>query len=69
RLVLDREILVSGAPKKLAIVCGGGSGHEPFCAGYVGQGMLGASVAGPIFTSPPPGLITNAIMALGTDNP
>ena len=32
---------------------GGGSGHEPFCAGYIGSGMLTAGVAGSVFASPP----------------
>ncbi|KAE8385144.1 hypothetical protein ETB97_006323 [Aspergillus alliaceus] len=38
--------------KKVAIVSGGGSGHEPAFAGFVGQGFLDASVAGTIFASP-----------------
>lgn len=37
---------------KVAIVSGGGSGHEPAFAGYVGQGLLDASAAGTIFASP-----------------
>ena len=39
---------------KVAIISGGGSGHEPAHAGYVGQGMLDAAVAGAVFTSPTP---------------
>lgn len=38
--------------KKVSIVSGGGSGHEPAFAGYVGKGLLDASVAGTIFASP-----------------
>ncbi|KAF7593332.1 hypothetical protein BBP40_011621 [Aspergillus hancockii] len=38
--------------KKVAIISGGGSGHEPAFAGFVGQGFLDASVAGTIFASP-----------------
>ncbi|KZC10644.1 Bifunctional ATP-dependent dihydroxyacetone kinase/FAD-AMP lyase (cyclizing) [Dufourea novaeangliae] len=38
---------------KVSIICGGGSGHEPFAAGFVGSGMLTASVAGSIFAAPP----------------
>lgn len=41
-------------PGEVAIVTGGGSGHEPMFLGYVGQGLAHASVAGNIFTSPPP---------------
>ena len=41
-------------PGKVTILTGGGSGHEPMFAGYVGRGMADASVAGNVFTSPPP---------------
>src|SRR5690625_6038098 len=37
---------------KVALVSGGGSGHEPFHAGFVGEGMLAAAVCGVVFTSP-----------------
>lgn len=39
---------------RVALVSGGGSGHEPMHAGYVGTGMLDAACAGQIFTSPTP---------------
>jgi dihydroxyacetone kinase-like protein len=39
---------------KVAVVTGGGSGHEPMFLGYVGAGMADASVAGNVFASPPP---------------
>ncbi|AFY42536.1 Dak kinase [Nostoc sp. PCC 7107] len=39
---------------KVAIISGGGSGHEPMHAGFVGQGMLDAACPGEIFTSPTP---------------
>src|SRR5260221_13122857 len=38
--------------KQVAVISGGGSGHEPAHAGYVGQGMLSAGIAGEVFTSP-----------------
>ena len=38
--------------RQVAIISGGGSGHEPAHAGYVGAGMLSAAVAGEVFTSP-----------------
>nr|XP_033339605.1 triokinase/FMN cyclase-like [Megalopta genalis] len=38
---------------KVSLLCGGGSGHEPFGAGFVGNGMLTASVSGSIFAAPP----------------
>jgi len=46
---------------KVALVSGGGSGHEPSHAGYVGSGMLDAAVAGPVFTSPNPSAVYRAI--------
>jgi phosphoenolpyruvate---glycerone phosphotransferase subunit DhaK len=41
-------------PGKVAIISGGGSGHEPLHAGFVGRGMLDAACPGQIFTSPTP---------------
>ncbi|QSQ07775.1 PTS-dependent dihydroxyacetone kinase, dihydroxyacetone-binding subunit DhaK [Koleobacter methoxysyntrophicus] len=49
---------------KVALVSGGGSGHEPAHAGYVGKGMLDAGVAGAVFTSPTPDQIFEAIKAV-----
>ena len=49
----------------VALVSGGGSGHEPAHAGYVGSGMLSAAVAGDVFTSPPPDAVLAAIRAVG----
>ncbi|MGO3885418.1 MAG: dihydroxyacetone kinase subunit DhaK [Mycetocola sp.] len=45
---------------KVALVSGGGSGHEPLHAGFVGSGMLDAAVPGPVFTSPTPDPIVAA---------
>ena len=39
-------------PSKVGLLCGGGAGHEPSHAGFVGEGMLTASVTGDIFSSP-----------------
>lgn len=47
--------------EKVAIISGGGSGHEPAHAGYVGYGMLDAAVAGNVFASPSPDRIIKAI--------
>jgi phosphoenolpyruvate---glycerone phosphotransferase subunit DhaK len=41
-------------PGKVALVSGGGSGHEPLHAGFVGHGMLDAACPGQVFTSPTP---------------
>jgi dihydroxyacetone kinase-like protein len=54
--------------KHVALVSGGGSGHEPAHAGYVGDGMLSAAVAGPIFTSPTPDMVQAAINACDSQN-
>ncbi|MDY7223931.1 dihydroxyacetone kinase subunit DhaK [Halalkalibacterium halodurans] len=48
---------------KVALVSGGGSGHEPSHAGFVGQGMLAAAVCGEVFTSPTPDQIFEGIKA------
>ncbi|XP_073330838.1 triokinase/FMN cyclase [Pagrus major] len=49
---------------KVALLSGGGSGHEPAHGGYVGAGMLSAAVAGGVFASPPPASILAAILSL-----
>lgn len=46
---------------KVAVVSGGGSGHEPLHGGFVGAGMLAAAVPGPVFTSPTPDAVQAAI--------
>jgi dihydroxyacetone kinase-like protein len=51
----------------VALVSGGGSGHEPAHGGYVGTGMLDGAVAGAVFTSPTPDQILEAIHAVSTD--
>lgn len=52
---------------KVALISGGGSGHEPAHGGYVGTGMLDAAVAGAVFTSPTPDPIYEGIKAIATD--
>jgi triose/dihydroxyacetone kinase / FAD-AMP lyase (cyclizing) len=49
---------------QVAIVSGGGSGHEPAHAGYIGAGMLSAAVAGEVFTSPSADSVFAAIQAV-----
>ena len=60
------DVLVRAAKKegKVALVSGGGSGHEPAHAGYVGKGMLDAAVPGAVFTSPTPDQVYEAIQAV-----
>jgi len=52
---------------KVALISGGGSGHEPSHAGFVGYGMLDAGVCGAVFTSPTPDAVFEAIKAVKTD--
>ncbi|TCQ95398.1 dihydroxyacetone kinase family protein [Neorhizobium sp. JUb45] len=57
--VVIRSGLVGGEGRNVAVLSGGGSGHEPAHAGYVGNGMLTVAVAGDVFTSPS----TDAVLA------
>ncbi|CAG4949498.1 unnamed protein product [Colias eurytheme] len=50
--------------KRVAVLGGGGSGHEPFAAGFIGAGMLDGAVAGGVFASPPTGNVLYAITQL-----
>ncbi|WP_416322539.1 dihydroxyacetone kinase subunit DhaK [Mycoplasmopsis felis] len=49
---------------KVALISGGGSGHEPSHMGFVGKGMLSGAIAGEVFTSPTPDQVEAAINAL-----
>jgi dihydroxyacetone kinase-like protein len=53
-------------PGKVALISGGGSGHEPLHAGFVGHGMLDAACPGQIFTSPTPDQMLAAAEAVET---
>lgn len=53
-------------PGKVALVSGGGSGHEPLHAGFVGAGMLDAACPGQVFTSPTPDQMLAAAQAVDT---
>lgn len=61
RLIVRRDAPVEG---KVGLVSGGGSGHEPLHAGFVGPGMLSAACAGEVFTSPVPGQMVRAAAAV-----
>ena len=67
---LDEGNIIVRTPKKegkVALVSGGGSGHEPAHGGYVGSGMLDCAVAGSVFTSPTPDQIYEGIKTVATD--
>jgi dihydroxyacetone kinase-like protein len=53
-------------PGKVALISGGGSGHEPLHAGFVGHGMLDAACPGQVFTSPTPDQMAAAVEAVDT---
>lgn len=61
RVVVRRDAPVAG---KVALVSGGGSGHEPMHAGFVGRGMLDAACPGEVFTSPVPDQMARAAAAV-----
>ena len=69
-LLRDENIVIQArlpedCARKVALISGGGSGHEPAHAGYVGPGMLTAAVAGDVFTSPSADAVLAAIRAVG----
>lgn len=63
----DHRVIYRGVPTrsgKVALVSGGGSGHEPLHGGFVGMGMLDAACAGEVFTSPTPDQMLAATVAV-----
>ncbi len=63
RQFVQRRALKQG---KVALISGGGSGHEPLHAGFVGHGMLDAACPGQVFTSPTPNQMLAAAEAVDT---
>jgi len=61
--VVIRAGLPAAADRPVALISGGGAGHEPAHAGYVGRGMLTAAVTGEVFTSPSVDAVLAAIRA------
>jgi dihydroxyacetone kinase len=61
--VVMRADLPSPERRSVALISGGGSGHEPAHAGYVGPGLLAAAIAGDVFTSPSVDAVLAAIRA------
>ena len=62
----ENRVVYRATPKdrgKVAIISGGGSGHEPLHGGFVGLGMLDAAIAGEVFTSPTPDQVQAATEA------
>ena len=69
RVDFDNRVIYRATPKeagKVAIISGGGSGHEPMHGGFVGVGMLDAACAGEVFTSPTPDQMLAATTTVDT---
>ncbi|MDQ1122797.1 dihydroxyacetone kinase subunit DhaK [Microbacterium trichothecenolyticum] len=67
RVDADNRVILRARPTragKVALVSGGGSGHEPLHGGFVGRGMLDAAAAGEVFTSPTPDQVLAATRAV-----
>lgn len=62
-VVIRKDIEELKKAGKVCLISGGGSGHEPAHAGYVGEGMLTAAVCGDVFASPTSGAVLAAIRA------
>ncbi|KAK9824231.1 hypothetical protein WJX72_008791 [[Myrmecia] bisecta] len=60
KVVLDK----TADKSKVAVISGGGSGHEPAHAGYIGRGMLTAAVCGDVFASPSADAVLAAVRAV-----
>lgn len=63
-VVISAHIAADPAARQVALLSGGGSGHEPAHAGYVGPGMLAAAIVGDVFTSPSTDAVLAAIRAV-----
>lgn len=64
RVVVRADAEACRASGRVALISGGGSGHEPAHAGYVGEGLLTAAVCGEVFTSPSTDAVLAAIRAV-----
>src|SRR5260370_7031964 len=62
--VMVRKDTEQARDQQVAVLSGGGSGHEPAHAGYIGVGMLSAAVVGEVFTSPSSDSVFAAIKAV-----
>ena len=64
-----RALVAKNGPRKgkVALIVGGGSGHEPTFLGYVGKGLADACAVGNVFASPPPQPVVDAAIAVNGD--
>ncbi|WP_347814888.1 dihydroxyacetone kinase subunit DhaK [Aureimonas sp. SK2] len=65
RVLVRADLPAFREREHVALISGGGSGHEPAHAGYVGEGLLTAAVCGDVFTSPSTDAVLAAIRAVG----
>ncbi|EJU01753.1 Dak kinase, partial [Dacryopinax primogenitus] len=65
----SKTLLLQQAPKGVPVLCGGGSGHEPFAAGYVAPNLLAGAVSGEVFASPSARQVLDAIRLLSVQCP
>jgi triose/dihydroxyacetone kinase / FAD-AMP lyase (cyclizing) len=67
----NKIVYLKNAPSNsnVAVISGGGSGHEPAFAGFVGEGFLSGAIAGSIFASPSAEQVYRCIRRLGVQNP
>jgi len=63
-IIVRADAEAAAARGEVALISGGGSGHEPAHGGYVGPGILSAAVAGEVFTSPSTDAVLDAIRAV-----
>ena len=63
-IIVRADAEAAAARGEVALIAGGGSGHEPAHGGYVGRGMLSAAVSGEVFTSPSTDAVLDAIRAV-----
>jgi dihydroxyacetone kinase len=63
-IIVRADAETAAARGEVALISGGGAGHEPAHGGYVGPGMLSAAVAGEVFTSPSTDTVLDAIRAV-----
>jgi dihydroxyacetone kinase len=63
-IIVRADAQAAAARGEVALISGGGSGHEPAHGGYVGPGMLSAAVAGEVFTSPSTDAVLDAIRSV-----
>ena len=68
-LIEDEKVVydTTHSPSNVSIICGGGAGHEPGWAGYVGTNMLAAGVMGDVFASPRRESVVCAIDRVSSD--